>query len=151
MDLKPSIHQQLATAAKRGNLAVVRRLLRKGARPDVWPSTAVAEAIYAGHFGALTCLLEAKPAQDVLDFALHAAVGQVNVDMVRLLLESGARVTFKLDDPELFKWPIFFGDTERPEVVRRMLVAHMTATKLESAMGGGEPQVRTSSGGMEPL
>ena len=151
MATKMTIHAQLATAAKKGKLSRVQQLLRKGARPDVGPWTALTEAVSSGSIEVLACLIEAEPDQQSRDDALKMAVMSVHRQMVQMLLDAGARVTFDVDARDLFEWPEKFGDTEGPAVVRRMLAAHMMGVKLQSAMGDGEPQVRTSGGGMQPL
>lgn len=148
---KQTIHAQLASAAKKGNLTRVQQLLRKGARPDVAPWTALTEAVSGGSAEVLACLIEAAPDQASRDGALKMAVMSVHRQMVQMLLDAGAQVTFDLDAPDLFEWPKHFGDTEGPEAVRRIVVSHMTAKKLESAMGDGDPQVRSSGVGMAPL
>lgn len=132
---RPDLHTQLATAAKGGNLARVRALLAKGARPDVGPWTALSCAVESLKSEVLVCLIEAGPNQEALDEAMKGAAMLLRPDLTQLLLDAGAKVTFDPNAPEAFKWPRFGGEAlKTSQTIRRMLAAHWTAGSIERVM-----------------
>ena len=149
------VQAQLVEAVRAGNLKAVRAALRRGARPDVGPWVPIREAvIYDSTPKLLACLIEADPNQQVLDNALEVASQFRRGEMVRALLNAGARVTF---DPNS-QWSAGGDppDSVAYQETRRLLVSHRTAGRLQTAMGGvqrkdEEPQERRNPSGPSPL
>lgn len=89
--------------------------------------------------------LDAKCFNGLVPLAMAANKGEV--EMVGLLLESGAQVPKGMRRPSYWE-----GLGARAEQARRLIAAHLTAGAVEQAMGGPEDSVnRRSSGIMGPL
>lgn len=151
---RPDKHEQLRRAAAAGRLERVDELLRRGADPDQIPpagGSALVEAIAHDHTAVALRLIDFGLQQASLDVALRTAAACVNHELVGGLLDAGAEVWFDFEDPDFFRWSIFFGNAEGVEVVRRLLASHVMARRLEGAMSDGHSGVRSPSGGPSPL
>ncbi|XP_060665449.1 ankyrin repeat and KH domain-containing protein 1-like [Drosophila nasuta] len=98
-------HIPLMKAACAGHVEVAKVLLERGAgintRSNVYNESALSVASYKGHFDSLVRFL-LRAGADHLNFALSAASTYGQVEVARLLLDSGAQVnisTYPLPSP----------------------------------------------------
>lgn len=124
----------LYLAAFHGHGDIVAALLRAGANPNTREPEGQTALIAATRATVTRLLLEAGVDANAADdkglTALDCAITAADAEQVRLLLSHGARVPSEMSTPAY--WSMF---AQRTEPVRRAIFAHLTAGRIEEAMG----------------
>lgn len=136
----------LYLAAFHGHGDIVAALLRAGANPNAREPEGQTALIAATRPVVTRVLLEFGADANAADIkgltALDCAITAADVEQVQLLLDHGARVPDEMATPAY--WASF---AKRTEPVRRAIFAHLTAGRIEQAMGESQEAPTTRSEG----
>lgn len=144
----------LSEAAHLDDYECVRALLDAGADPNAQDYVGYTPLMFAGSAKVARALIDAgadvNAESDNCQTPLCSAVTSLEAaEVVQVLLERGAKVPEELGNPSY--WTRY---GERLEPVRRAIFAHLTTSRIESAMiekSGGDLPQPVAAAGIAPL